>query len=618
MDLKKLKESIARYAVVSFDIFDTLIKRDVVTPPDVFRLLGERVSDWNADIAANDFFLCRVAAERKARRNAQGEVSLSEIYEYMPYGSEINELIKEEEERLEIDLCQPNYDIVQLFQYALSHCEKVYVISDMYLSRAVIEKILFKCGVKGYTKLYVSCEERASKRTGELFRLVRKKENKKKPWLHIGDSWKADYLVPKLLGIDCRHIKRDIGGARNSYLDAFISNRLPSMRSYDEKIGFSIYGPVLFFFTNWLNERMKQEKIRTVLFLARDGYLLKKAFDAIKSCDVKSVYFLASRRSLILPSICFSETFEDFYCTVLEVFPYSFTVDYLLKVTEIDAEDIPRIMEISGYRTEDVLSRDSLLADKKFQNLFDIIKPILLKKGKIQCEALEKYLAICGTDNGKIAVVDVGWRGSLQKILQRVLHKDLYGFYFGVDKAKFALKHSAGCFANDARGIETWFGFTGLTEMVFSAPHGSVLRFENNRGTVRICYSPYEYSGMAEHDKLRKIREAALIFSKEMAKSPLRNKLVNSPETALKNIFRAGCAPSREIADYFGEFYFFDAGSHLLAAPKRISDYIAGRGNIKHDFVISRWKIGFMKRLFLFPLPYKNIYCWIKKFQRGK
>lgn len=618
MDLNKLKKTIEHYSVVSFDVFDTLVKRDVVTPLDVFRLLGERVSDWNEDIAADDFYLCRLEAERKARQNAQGEVSLNEIYGYMPYGSKINERIKEEEERLEITLCQPNYDIVQSFQYALSNCEKVYIISDMYLSRAVIEQILFKCGVKGYAALYVSCEEHTSKRIGGLFRLIRKKENIKRTWLHIGDSWKADYLMPKLLGIDCFHIKRDTGRMRNSYLDAFINNRLPSLRSYEEKVGFSIYGPVLYFFTNWLNERVKQKKICTVMFFARDGYLLKKAFDVIKSCDIKSAYFLVSRRSLVLPSICFCETFENFYYTVLDGFPFSFTVDYLLEVMEIDAEDIPQIMDISGYKTDDILNRDSLLTEKKFQDLFNIIKPRSLKKGKIQCEALKKYLTIFGMDNGKIAVVDVGWRGSLQKILQHILHKELYGFYFGVDKAKFSLKQSEGCFANDVRDIDKWYGFSGLTEMVFSAPHGSVLRFEKNHNAVRICYRPYEYRNMVEHDRLNKIREGALIFFKKMDESPLRHRLASSPEMAQKNIFRAGNEPTCDIVNYFGEFRYCDDGLYLLASPKRISDYMVGRGNIKHDFIKSRWKIGFLKRLFRLPLPYNIIYCWLRIFQRGK
>ena len=58
----------AQFDAVAFDVFDTLIKRDVAAPTDLFRLRGEA------------FYAARTQAEREARAAKSGEVTLAEIY----------------------------------------------------------------------------------------------------------------------------------------------------------------------------------------------------------------------------------------------------------------------------------------------------------------------------------------------------------------------------------------------------------------------------------------------------------------------------------------------------------------------------------------------------------
>ena len=41
---KQLENRLEKYSEISFDIFDTLIKRDVPKPTDVFRLMGKCMS----------------------------------------------------------------------------------------------------------------------------------------------------------------------------------------------------------------------------------------------------------------------------------------------------------------------------------------------------------------------------------------------------------------------------------------------------------------------------------------------------------------------------------------------------------------------------------------------
>ena len=68
---KKLENRLERYDEVAFDIFDTLIKRNVPKPIDVFELMEKC-------LGYNDFCKNRIRAEIEARR-VSAEVTLKDI-----------------------------------------------------------------------------------------------------------------------------------------------------------------------------------------------------------------------------------------------------------------------------------------------------------------------------------------------------------------------------------------------------------------------------------------------------------------------------------------------------------------------------------------------------------
>ena len=88
---KKLKALIGECDVISFDIFDTLIKRKCGKPSGVFDLVAEELvafeqrTDANGtakDSFKNSFRQNRIAAEKKVRKKkGRSEVSLAEIYD---------------------------------------------------------------------------------------------------------------------------------------------------------------------------------------------------------------------------------------------------------------------------------------------------------------------------------------------------------------------------------------------------------------------------------------------------------------------------------------------------------------------------------------------------------
>ena len=68
----------------------------------------------------------------------------------------------------------------------------------MYLNRQYIEEILNKNKISNYEKLFISNEEKLNKYTGKIYPYILKKIGiKPNQIIHIGDSKRADYLMPK-------------------------------------------------------------------------------------------------------------------------------------------------------------------------------------------------------------------------------------------------------------------------------------------------------------------------------------------------------------------------------------------------------------------------------------
>lgn len=202
---------VSYFDVVTFDIFDTLIERTVKAPWEVFRMAGE---DILGKAQADAFCVARQEAERIARRGRQdGEVTLEEIYVQLHehYREKADALMYAEIDR-ELACCHPRLRNVSLMRYCLEVGKKVFLISDMYLPTEIIAQMLEECGIKGFQKLYVSCDYRKNKVRGELFRIVMEENQiSSGSMLHIGDSIRADIFGAARVGIPAVWVRRKNG-----------------------------------------------------------------------------------------------------------------------------------------------------------------------------------------------------------------------------------------------------------------------------------------------------------------------------------------------------------------------------------------------------------------------
>ena len=198
---KKIYALVDKSAVISFDVFDTLIIRDVPVPADVFDYIS----------ADPSFKSRRMEAERKARIESNLEdITLSDIYKHLYIDERERQKWMNREISTELTLCKPNPSALAFFNKMHESGKKIIIISDMYLSCATISLLLSNCGYNlDGVSLYISSEYGKTKRSGNLFKKVLDIERiRHSDVIHIGDNMLSDLLRPKLCGMKAVLIKR--------------------------------------------------------------------------------------------------------------------------------------------------------------------------------------------------------------------------------------------------------------------------------------------------------------------------------------------------------------------------------------------------------------------------
>lgn len=489
----KLKKMVLEHSIISFDIFDTLLFRNVYEPIDIFKLVGKELN-------IDDFCSIRMEAEASSRVNVTaGECNYDEIYDEVSkkIGNELSDKAKKIELDLELDFIDVNPFMKEIFDYAVDNKKKVYLISDMYLSSEFISKMLKKAG---YNKvpLYVSCEHRAGKGTWKLFSIVCDENNlDKSSWLHIGDNKFGDYQKPIEFGIDAYNYKNireyDKSIIPNSIEESIITsiqnNFLYNGNDVDywTRFGALYISPIYFGFTFWLYKLSKD--LDNLFFIARDGYIIEKIYRLFPETSMYINYIYCSRKSLYIPSLL--EQSDDYMIHMLtmknDVVKCDRTLGEMFKNAQLSCDDkyIEIIKQFGFDSFSDIITDNNYDRCKKLiAYLVNDIKNNL----KEQYDLAIKYLNQEGMDKfDRINVVDIGWAGSIQYAIKNLLDKDTLGYYFGTvfsgDKEDLFSSTFGWYFDldNNASDKESVLSNVMMYELIFSAPHGTTVKYKNGK-----------------------------------------------------------------------------------------------------------------------------------------
>lgn len=184
----ELADILAGYDVVSFDIFDTLLRRNVKRPTDLFCELERQ----NGLAGFHDN---RILAERDARRarGRNGEADIFDIYaELAPKYGQDGEAMLQRELAAERNACRADEEMKEVVRILKEKGVRMIAVSDMYLPSDFLRELLSGCGYEGFERVFVSCEHGAGKTGGALQRMVSAELGESLRYVHIGDNMGAD------------------------------------------------------------------------------------------------------------------------------------------------------------------------------------------------------------------------------------------------------------------------------------------------------------------------------------------------------------------------------------------------------------------------------------------
>lgn len=615
MDSKKvyriLTEKCKKYDVISFDVFDTLLKRDVMSPTEVFDLVEKKLD------TKYGFHSCfakkRVYTEYNLRKtNGLREVTLEEIYEEIDLPLEQKSVFKRGELEAEKQLLHANNPIKAIFDFCIKQKKKVYLISDMYLPLAFLTDIIHEAGYSNYKKLYLSCEYRKTKRTGELFQIFLQEEGiNPKSVLHIGDSMYADVLGAKRAGIRSYHIHQNINYTLYSSIPkkdanlsqralyAFVNNREADCTTRAEKLGYELIGPLIYGYCDYLHN-LPERKGRKVWMTARDMYLFEKAYRKLYPED-DCEYIYLSRKSLrsvytnaVGDLTKAGEAFPDKYYTLSQILQY---LGYLPDEVEI----------IPGKENKLYYGRSL----GKYPDIRKTLSSPKIKEKEAMAAVGTEYLAEHGLFSENILLADVGWHGTTQLLLEKIRNKSgktdtIFGCYVGCCE---------GTSKRIGREYKTWLfnehdncpfmrGIV-LFESMILAPHGSTIGYKKIKEDAVM---PILGKEDTVPDTVIEMQQGALKFIEDYKNSYLNHVISISPEFVREGFEQLETKPRKQELEYIGELEYENYYLTKIASPKRLGYYFFHVKELKNDFMYAGWRTGFLYRLFKIRLPYAKLY----------
>lgn len=505
--------------LVCFDFFDTMVTRRV-HPEDVKRLACERISRLLAPSTAGAaLYALRgdIEAELYAR-NLQGkgdaefnlEELMAQLWDRLPAAhacpkQRFVQMAMDIEVSIEASMQVLDPRLQAAVQRLRDSGLDCWLVSDFYLDTKHFLRLLDFHGLTDtFTRVVISSETTATKRSGKLYRQVIADSGVTPARIvMLGDNAHSDYQSAQANGLNAIHLDRSAQHQRYAEL----SNATNDVRRYEDEIAAAILGtPVVFreialtlhYFIDRLHSHLLKQGARDVFFLAREGQLLKEMFDIFQetrqlrgAVRVRSHYLEVSRRSTFLPSLepleheSFDTLFRQYRRISLKEFLASLGLDDL---TTALASELPHDLELRHEDLPTSTPFQALLAHPYFREAYE--------QRRLACrDAFGKYLGqfdLLDPESPTLHLVDVGWKGTIQDNIHGFLGrggaalpwKAIEGHYVGLVAAGRVatgnIKHGVlfSSVGAQSKNFHVYNENRALFEVVLAANHGSAGSYE--------------------------------------------------------------------------------------------------------------------------------------------
>lgn len=414
---EELVQRLLQADVVSFDVFDTLILRPLREPTDLFYELSHR-------LGYPGLKRLRIEAEAAARKMKSAEVTLPEIWCKLEKMSGIPaQEGMDAEWQTELDFCQANPYFLKVLPLLRQNGKKPIICSDMYLSSSQIRLLLEKCGLGSFEHYFVSSDYGVSKSDGGLFERVKAVCGQKLRYIHVGDNPHADEKQARQRGFEtvlypnvntagrklrCTGQSPLVGAAYQGIVNGQLYNGL-ERRSMAYELGFVYGGLLVTGFCQFIHAYAEKERLDRLLFLARDGQILHRAYRTLYPSEAERCeYVLWSRLAAVrLGAGRFRHQFETYM--IRNKADNGYTLEQVMD-SMLLLDMMPGFLAEIGTDQGD-LSLSRGLADRLCCYLRKNWEQVLAHYSLEQEEA-KRYYAQALEGAKSAAAIDVGWVGS--------------------------------------------------------------------------------------------------------------------------------------------------------------------------------------------------------------
>ncbi len=509
------------------DYFDTVVSRKC-HPEEVKKRWCKKVIDFfNLNYSTEELYNIRLDIESELSKTNY-EIHSEMEFRYadflgrfisllnLPYLDQAKEYLYNTELSIEKDVQYINSDVFIFLKKQKETGKKIIIVSDFYTNKEFIVKLIKYHGLSDIVDdIYISADLLKSKRSGLIYRFLLKEMNlKSKNVLMIGDNYHSDFINANESGIHAFHIQRDMSFYDVSYASDCNVKAIKKEFLTELNIKSSIFNWVsipLYIFIHELYLTLSRGNVRDVIFLAREGEFLKELFDLYQEkrdgYKINTYYMYASRRGTYLPSL--GDLNENTFDKILNQYP-SMSLTALLKSLGL-FEHLDRLKQ--SLRKEICFDRVHLniKASEDYKNLINSSEfKILFEKEKaLRQDYLKNYVNDLVSERD-IHVVDVGWKGSIQDNIQKVVNRKVTGYYCGLlpnakttkDNVKYGLLFEF--INNKCHGDEVFNEFRASFEVFCAASHGSLIHYISAPSYGLLEKNKYETS--LYNEKIRPIQ----------------------------------------------------------------------------------------------------------------
>jgi len=529
------------------------------------------------------------------------------------------------------------------------------LVSDFYLPEEYFRMMLQALDVERFfDAVYISSSLGTSKGSGKVYgRIAEELKSSPDRMLMIGDNLHADIRMAGNFGMRTLHVQRP---ARQDFYAAFSRSRAEGKATgmaehLTECSPHGLFGEMacsLWLFTHRLFQSLWKSRESEVFFLSKEGEFLKKLFVRYQRVlfgkeVIRSHYLLASRKATFLASLRELEQ-EDF----LRLFAHyrDISLSDFLNSLNFEEECIAEIgrqfPDVFTSRMFDLRSRPEfsrLLALPSFRQSYE-------DRRRQQRKNFAVYLDSFGVDlrNKGLALVDVGWKGSIQDNIWHILDGKvtIQGYYIGIFHATERREgnRKTGLLFDNTDGTTPHYAVynnnRSLYEMLLGASHGSADRYlvddclrsapdtgrchehvgiETGEGRLRVMVLDLPEERTLFNETILPLQEKMLRSFEQMCTSYLLGDCLLPPaEWFARRHARMVFLPRKEEVDFFASLYHLEnfgifeytsfhsdarltAGERLRNLYRLLSDSSLLESGIWPPIILRRLGLGFLQKI---------------------